>query len=58
MEFYYVAPQQQNAVAILLDTSISMSANDVLPNRYRHAISIATGLMESYQADYITIPFG
>lgn len=58
MEFVYTPPAQQNAVAIVLDTSISMSANDVLPNRYRHAISIATWLIESYQADYITIPFG
>lgn len=51
-------PSQQSAVAILIDTSISMSANDVLPNRYRHAISIATWLMQSYDASYITIPFG
>lgn len=51
-------PIPTNAVAILLDTSISMSANDVIPNRYRHAISIATWLMHNYPAAYITIPFG
>lgn len=52
-----VIPVKQSAVAILIDTSISMSATDVLPNRYRHAISIATWLMQSYDASYITIPF-
>lgn len=50
-------PSEQSAVAILIDTSISMSANDVLPNRYRHAISIATWLIKAYDASYITIPF-
>lgn len=51
-------PIKEWAVAVLIDTSISMSATDVLPNRYRHAISIATGLMQAYDANYITIPFG
>ena len=50
-------PTQKSAVAILIDTSISMSANDVLPNRYRHAISIATWLMQKYDAWYLTMPF-
>lgn len=35
-----------------------MSAADIKPNRYAQALSIATGLIESYNAQYITIPYG
>jgi hypothetical protein len=47
-----------HAIAILLDTSLSMSAADVKPNRYAQALSIAQGLISSFPASYITIPFG
>ncbi len=46
-----------HAIAILIDTSLSMSAADVLPNRYTHAVSIAQWLVSSFPASYITIPF-
>ena len=32
---------EHHAIALLIDTSLSMSAADVTPNRYQHAIRIA-----------------
>ncbi len=48
----------QDSIAILVDTSLSMSAADVKPNRYSHALAIASGLLQQYNAQYVTIPFG
>lgn len=58
---FVIPSSPQNApnhsIAILLDTSLSMSATDVLPNRYANALRIATGIMWAYPAEYMTIPF-
>ena len=35
-----------------------MTAADVKPNRYAQALSITSGLISQYNANYITIPFG
>lgn len=48
----------QNAIAILMDTSLSMSSNDVKPNRYEHALGIVWWLLNKFDATYFTIPFG
>ncbi len=48
----------ENSVAILIDTSLSMTAADVVPNRYTHALGIASGIISWFPAEYITIPFG
>lgn len=51
-------PSSENSVAILIDTSLSMTAADVSPNRYTHAVGIASGIVAGFPANYITIPFG
>ena len=33
---------RDNAIALLMDTSLSMSAKDVLPNRYDHMLAIVS----------------
>ena len=48
----------KNAIAILLDTSLSMSSNDIKPNRYEHALRIVWWLLNSFEATYFTIPYG
>ncbi len=35
-----------------------MTAADVSPNRYTHAVAIASGIVAWFPANYITIPFG
>lgn len=57
----HLLPQSRsntNAMAILIDTSLSMSATDVKPTRYSHALEIASWVINRYDAAYITIPFG
>jgi hypothetical protein len=49
---------RDSTIALLMDTSLSMSATDILPNRYQHMQSIVSGLVTSYPAEYIGIPFG
>lgn len=46
-----------DAIAILVDTSLSMSSNDIKPNRYEHALNIAWWLLSSFNATYVTIPY-
>ncbi len=48
----------KNAIAILMDTSLSMSSDDIEPNRYEHALGIVWGLLNKFDATYFTIPFG
>lgn len=51
-------PIVQDSIALLIDTSLSMTAADVKPNRYNHALAIASWLILQHRAQYITIPFG
>ncbi len=51
-------PIVQDSIALLIDTSLSMTAADVKPNRYNHALAIASWLISQHRAQYITIPFG
>lgn len=48
----------KNAIAILMDTSLSMSSNDIKPNRYEHALNIIWWLLNTFDATYFTIPYG
>lgn len=48
----------EHAIALLMDTSLSMSSTDIAPNRYEHMIGIISGLVQSYPAEYVAIPFG
>ncbi len=48
----------KNAIAILMDTSLSMSSNDLEPNRYEHALGIIWWLFTNFEATYFTIPYG
>lgn len=52
------AQTRDNAVAILMDTSLSMSATDITPNRFTHMQAIVSWLVMTYPAEYIGIPFG
>lgn len=47
----------KNAIAILLDTSLSMASADIKPNRYDHALGIVWWLLRSFDATYFTIPY-
>ena len=47
-----------HAIAVLIDSSLSMSSADIPPNRYNHALSLMTGLLDAYPAQYTLLPFG
>ncbi len=57
--YVYNIAQEKNKpnIAILLDTSFSMSAKDVWISRYEHALNIISGVVTSIPASYSLITF-